>query len=386
MIGGCRFRFAVLVALAGFSALVYTDLTTRSYYLATSPSSLPTGRAAPTATSTNDGFALPDEVKICRIRDPKPEFGGPKLTEETSFIMGLVKNQFRYQCAGPPYEHFMNDHVFPFVLQRYEKTNTSLQWGKRPSLFPPTPVAAAAPQNHSILIVGNSHTRQLAETLMCEYLDELQFSQKLAPPGSGQIMLQYQLTGNNTVWVVVNPAIVYSNQWQSNLERLMRFNSLSELDAIVLGMFNPYHNEFGKSSMWKGIIRYGEQHPELNVNVTLHHHPFRLADLARIYKGPIIWASMFAEYGKYEHQRAVKDKAKFVHRTNIQTINARRYIKDLKGVECGAYPVEHVSTCVDDPNDRKYRNNHLCMGALGSYVDLIAWDVVEALWAALAKN
>lgn len=80
---------------------------------------------------------LPSEFRSCRLIDPHPPIYGEKAlnmkeTTRRGFDQ-LDKNYFRYQCAGPIYDHYIQQHQFPFVLQKHKQEPL---WGTRPTIVP----------------------------------------------------------------------------------------------------------------------------------------------------------------------------------------------------------------------------------------------------------
>jgi hypothetical protein len=325
----------------------------------------------------DDYFPLPPQFRVCRIENPEPQFKATKLTLGDSPVMTRVQQLFRYQCAGPPYEDYMTKHQFPFVLERHKQEPT-LQWGTRPSILP------LQSKNKKILVIGNSHTRQMVGSLLCMYWEQIESAQSLTLQGAKDHARQYTLTGNHTLTVLVNPSFVYSPRWKLNLEDYFLKHSLSELDAIVLGSFNVYNPRYPDAQLWKDVEAYGETYPDQQVHPR-EHNPFDLAALARIYSGPIVWTSMTASYGQAYHQAAQQQMQwpEFQSRTNFRSIDGRQYVEEMGGAECGVPSLVTVGTCIEDETDPDYKDGHRCMGALGGPPDLVAWDVVEALWDVL---
>ena len=65
-------------------------------------------------------------------------------------------------------------------------------------------------------------------------------------------------------------------------------------------------------------------------------------------------------------------------RTNLAVIDGRKYTRTLG--ECATDKGDTVGTCLTDPNDPRYETGARCFGALGSHADLVAWDLVEAIY------
>jgi hypothetical protein len=65
-------------------------------------------------------------------------------------------------------------------------------------------------------------------------------------------------------------------------------------------------------------------------------------------------------------------------RTNLIAIDARKYTSKLG--ECSTETFKTVGTCMTDPSHPRYAQGHKCMGAYGSHADLVAWDLIEAMY------
>ena len=75
---------------------------------------------------------------------------------------GVTPVQIIYQCDDEPYNNFTTT-----LLKEPYMQNTTLHgtnWGRRPAALPP---------NKTILVMGNSHTRQTVLEWMCQYSDSV---------------------------------------------------------------------------------------------------------------------------------------------------------------------------------------------------------------------
>ena len=104
-----------------------------------------------------------------------------------------------------------------------------------------------------------------------------------------------------------------------------------------------------------------------------------MQQLVQHYQGPIVYLSSTAKYGE---RVMVRDKATLIqlahqyNRTNLHTINGRRYIPDLHQQECGSPNHTHVADCAPELPSHEHR----CMGDKGGEPDLVAFDLVQLLW------
>lgn len=97
--------------------------------------------------------------------------------------------------------------------------------------------------------------------------------------------------------------------------------------------------------------------------------------------------SMFAQYGQKDFpasaQRAIDYHKKAENRSNIVFLNGRTHISRL-GLECGSDDRTIVGTCHEaGESGRPAFDMHRCTGRRGGHADLLAWDVVEALYSLL---
>jgi hypothetical protein len=388
------------------------------------PSVTPTTTAtsSPTYAPTTDGpvLDLPKEFHVCRLNDPPPVFGETpiKVQNATSYLRN-VNMTFRYQCAGPIYDNFIQTYQYPMVRKRHREFPN---WGTRNTIVPPPPPNDNHNDNSNsndrhILIVGNSHTRQMISALLCQYGDHILESRDLLPEANYVHAMEYKLsllqpppqqqqqqqqTNDNdtttttttttsilTISVLSNHPCVYSTKWKSNLEFVLGIQDLNtEVDAIVIGTFNKYTAKYEGTVMWSNARTYTEQYPSQEIDAPHNRNGFDLAMLAEVYEGPAIFVSMLGstDLFSYRHAREqVKNLKKDVtqNRTNTLAIDARHYISNMQRKECGSDQSRKVGTCYTDSSKMEYRNAHRCMGDKGGQPDLVAWDVIEALWELL---
>ena len=127
----------------------------------------PTNKIVPKLT-------LPKTYRICRV-SPSPQVGTPPIQMQGNML------PVWYQCAGKPYDDFMYQ-VYGWIQQNSNQTHkTNNQWGRRQFIIPkqiqsPTHQQTTQINNNNktktksqkkqrgrkILIMGNSHTRQVA--------------------------------------------------------------------------------------------------------------------------------------------------------------------------------------------------------------------------------
>lgn len=348
---------------------------------------------------------LLDDYRLCRIT-PAPKEGEPPVEME-----GLAM-PVEYQCAGKPYDEFVQ--LLQTVVASHSSSNSGSRWGKRRRIIPDDPDKDKQ-KHRAILIMGNSHTRQLVSTLLCQFKDQIiQFETLYSIPGLQSYgVLQITLQHNLTIYAATNCPFVYAENWYHLLETDILKRKLNTLTAIVLGRFNHYTESTG-TKFYQIMMKYQTQFPELGIDFQRFPAP-TVADVANVYAGPIVWVGMFAKYGDRPHREANKmiddlnqlqpqDQATHPYTTQsnrrVRAIYGRRYIQQmllldsnhnngkktkrssttsLPVQECSSDTRHIVTTCITNTTSYRYQNGHRCMGAYGGHPDLIAWDLIEAL-------
>lgn len=102
----------------------------------------------------------------------------------------------------------------------------------------------------SHLITGNSHTRQMSETLLCQYSASVTslVTQSVGTKSKLDWLDYFSAHFHNgaTLISLTNNPVMYSKYWASLVEGIIG-QPLSSLDAIVLGKFNSYQESQGTS-------------------------------------------------------------------------------------------------------------------------------------------
>jgi len=418
--------------------------TTGTTTTTTSTPKLPTPRSPSLTTQRNNATAvaaaaiIPDtkqtpivfrlqDYKFCRFK-PKPQLGKDMVVLPE---LGVIPNY--YQCAGQAYE----DHVqiiHSFLQTRYQADPSDL-WGRRESpvpsnnerLEPNVLLATTTSEGRNepieqrknkettrILVMGNSHTRQTVSQLLCQYRHLITNSTELATFG-GLVASRFELKDGVTFYMLFNHPLFYSKRWPTTLSLDILGFPFKRLDAIILGTFNKLE-ESQKSTFLKQTLKYQKTFKKHKVDFHNQPPPY-IRDVAERFGGPIIWLSMFAKYNHMYHKQALNmiselqqkplpppdattatkatdalrtaNKAGVAQynqyrRTNIRAVYGRRYITpELHGNECSSDVGRQVSTCLE-PGAQRYSDGHRCVGSDGSHVDLITWDLVEALWDVLS--
>lgn len=230
-------------------------------------------------------------------------------------------------------------------------------------------------------------------SVLCQYHYHILSTQVLTPQPFLAHAIRYQLAGGLTLTIIINHPIVYSPRWKQNLEEnfLPLGTKLDDLDLIILGMFNIFSPRYSTSSLWTDIANYGRIFPAQQINPSLYHAP-ELKHFARAYKGPIIWVSMLAAYNERHHvkfMQQIHDIRQQQNRTNLRSVHARQHVEAV-GAECSIRSSQKdelkVGACVTNTSHFDYANGHRCMGDKGGEPDLVAWDVIEAIYDVLLQE
>ncbi|CAB9518264.1 expressed unknown protein [Seminavis robusta] len=329
-------------------------------------------------------FLLLQDFRMCRIR-PEPVIGEPWVEMATMARHGLPPVD--YQCSGKPYHQFAG--LLEDLILTESSSSLSL-WGKRDTLVPLSNNNSTTNNGRTILFMGNSHTRQTVQALLCQYQDQIVSYQTLSEPGAFVVEMQHNLT----IYAACNSPFVASKSWYKTLEqRIVKRPLATGVDAIVLGHFNTAQ-ESVKTNYGQMMM---QQHYNNNTGANFPKAP-TMDTVAAMYTGPVIWVGMYAQRNLPFHQQAVDYTLRNHHlsRSNLRAVYARRYIdkliaaqlheheqannkKKLAVEECSIDGRTAVGTCDTDPTGTRFRDGHRCTGSRGGHPDLIAWDVVEAL-------
>jgi hypothetical protein len=274
-----------------------------------------------------------------------------------------------YQCRGVQYVNFTNQ-MLDYAETRSFKMRHIL-WGKRISPIP---------AGKTILITGNSHTRQTLHTLFCEYANQLISVQTLGEKDFNT--MAFRLANNATIVLSTNSPVAYLNEWHVLLQQLTNI-STSEYDAIVLGRHNTYTPNANSSNFNRGVDSYFKQNQHIygdSARQKNNRGP-SISETARWYAKPILVLPMFAKYDNHNEDPAKGQQKKLFNRTNIIMLNGRTHINVLG--ECGTDGPNEIGNCLmagdPSPYGREAENMHRCTGPRGGHADLLAWDLIEEL-------
>ena len=336
---------------------LFFDISVFEHMLSTSSSTIFHQNKTYTTKTEVPGLVPPTDVSIEQHLDSPPEQSPKNDTNKnvdgninnhlpkpfhfcTKKVVYFDKSQrfpVQYQCIGEHYDEFAR------VLHSLADTLPE-PMGRRDF-----PMAS----DRNVLVVGNSHTRQMISSLICQYKEKVvEFGAKVVASNATD-STNVRFANNSTIVSITNSAILDSPDWVALIEKRFR-RPLNSYDGIVLGKLNS--NQGSK--------------------------PPKLRDVAKVYSGPVVYVSMFARYGNSELTESIHfiNTVKNI-RHNLSTISGRKYIDKMK-MECGAMNVNSAGPCYEDSDknvSRAANSMHRCVGAKGGHPDLIAWEVAEKL-------
>ncbi len=303
----------------------------------------------------------------------------------------LIPGDDAYVCRGPEYDRFA-DKFEQFVLWSHEEENdlrshfkhikSKLKykrdlkpfqqdaplWGRRQSPFP---------ANSTLLAVGSSHTRQIFQTIECQY-PTLTY-EEVEPHADGQrarrgSYYRMEFANHAKVHLLTNNYLFYSVDWQKNLEHRIGVK-LVDLDAIVIGKMIESQQVMNTSLMQNLIQQSGG---ELQEEDFLQRQGPGMLEFAKVYSGPIVAHSLMADWGLFhytaQHWRNVlwHISVHYPQRaTSIRVVEGFRYV-ELLGA-CHTDEWKEAAVC------EEISWKHPCFGNRGGHGDLLAWDIIEAL-------
>lgn len=261
-----------------------------------------------------------------------------------------------YQCEGPLYRAFVS-HLRAYIQDVVSSGDQTALWGHRKAL----------PANRRYLFLGNSHTRQTANALLCQ----LNVVDSEALDVTNKAMARrYDLDNGAQIYLVVNSYAVHSPNWVELLEQQIGLK-LADFDAMVLGVFNTCNAPVNTTFTTEMVSFMNNESGVDCINVEGPSYK----QVAEVYAGPIAYLSMFATY---RYNTYAKDRNDWLQmrntRSNLLYLDARQYVREMTE-ECGSATRDAVSDCAQDGDARRYL--HRCVGPFGGHPDLLAWDTIE---------
>ena len=277
-----------------------------------------------------------------------------------------------YQCQGPIYDEF-SYALFQYVQVKQKQRLPS--WGHR--LEP-------LPADTTVLVFGNSHTRQIGQTFACQYavdvtrVEYLDDTDQVDP----NMAVSVHFTNGAQLIIVANSYVAHSPQWKRLLETQIQ-RPLASIDAIVLGLFNPGTKHWEPEFLPSMVSMQNKLTPADEFDVQNNYGP-TVSDVAAVYEGPILFTTMLGNQEPSRTLRARDDIRTLIQqgRHNAVYQNAHVYVDGLLSQHTGASlsRLQSADAVHDEPQA------HKCTGMHGGHVDLVAWDVREFLFAQLVGS
>lgn len=357
----------------------------------------PEAQGNPDDAPFNEKWGLLPRTRLCHIDFPRaPKLGGravnlspPSNNKKQHGMLQPTGLRFRFQCDGPRYHNYTETAMLP-LIRRKQRDNPC--YARRPTMVPPSPPKEHGQRHRTILVMGNSHTRQVVTAMVCHYRDQIVSSESFAPFSNEAMVVNTKITfQDSTLYVLANHPAVYSKTWKQTLElEILEHLSLNDLDAIVYGQFNQYADFWVASKLWRTMERYSRQYPSWNVDLVAAQKGIPLTELIEEYAGPIVRLSMFA---RFDEERYSVDTKAFASsdRHNLYGVDGRQHSREPE-MAGGAYQYcpsnqdGKVSDCHHGPpfrskkERRNYEDGHRCMGSKGGDPDLVAFELTEILW------
>lgn len=271
-----------------------------------------------------------------------------------------------YQCEGTEYEEFGKE------LRKFAgdyASHRTPSWGHR---------RHALPANSKVLLFGNSHTRQIGQTLACQYAKDIVGLQYLdakdKPDPNMAIVVEFR--NGAQLYLVTNSYVAHSPHWRRLLEDQIRM-SLSDFDAIILGLFNPGSKHM-ETDFVQNMIHLQKVLPaSAEFSVQDNYGP-SVREVANEFAGPIQFVTLFGSLEpartKWASEQVIELARNQDPRDNVEFLDSRLYIEGL-GME-GASEDRTEKSTVSHNNVQAHR----CTGSLGGHADLVTWDVTEFLY------
>jgi len=308
----------------------------------------------------NQGFRLCQlKAPIPLPQEPRPFEGILKIPVDVSPLA------IRFQCAGNAYEKFghkLQDFLSlkkqQQEVEKREQKKITL-WGQRAKPFPrpldPSQIKGgrkflsklrprkrdeneqrqrqlknALAQNKKeknkkeknkknppkkvniILFFGSTHLRQVVTALLCQYVEVVLKVERIyghSKHSVSSMALHVTLQNNIHVYVIISPPFIYSPQWLVLLQRHVLKMSLGRMDYVVLGRFHKYTPQQGQALLEFLTDHEGNAHAEKHAAFddeadgrgVVAEEPPTFLDVVDVYKGPIVYVSLFAPYGNFTY-------------------------------------------------------------------------------------
>jgi len=305
----------------------------------------------------------------------------------------------QYECKGEKYDNFtrrMKQYADDHYYSSYS-TGANSSSSSSSSMTPPAPGEQGSswghakdfplPANKTVLVIGNSHTRQVSFAVLCQYADKVRGFETSNNEA-------YSVTfRNGAKWIsITNRAIFYNRDWSQLLiyeMPSMKKDPRKNVDAIILGKFN----NLTKHPMFSLDVQnqqkqLREKFPGIQIDFHQSAGPDLLSVATEYNDIPTIAVTEFAKDGAYILPQW-KETIDSLNRNNVALIDGRAHVGILG--ECGTDKRRTTGICYDagpapERGSAPPSDMHRCTGENGGHADLIGWDIVNKLHELLEQS
>ena len=283
----------------------------------------------------------------------------------------LLALNIQYQCQGPRYLGF-GERLKSYITH-------NMTFSSPATLLPP---------RRRLLIWGNSHTRQVGRSLVCQYADQLT-SVNLWPTELARVRETvtgaevYEFSNGAMATIVSNSYTPYSAQWAPLLEHELQGQSLHDFDAIVVGLFNKCGDNHTFST---DLEQLSAIMPEVDC---IHNPPPSIQEIVQEAAGrPVIFVSMFDTTRQGEGLAVIRHVQELADEGQpAYSVDTRSIVESISFPLCLSSKRFSVTGCrrEADPLGEGVIL-HACTGRHGGYADVVGWQILERLWGLWGKE
>jgi hypothetical protein len=238
----------------------------------TGPPTVSPSMPPPTPHPTSTPPLPPSPLRLCSV---------PRITAGDGTNNNALYNNkshtalLTFQCGGDEYYQF-GRRILDLHQKLTTTTTTTQKQRSPPQLLLGRRDSPLPGKDKSILFIGNSHTRQQVETLLCQYSDMLEsgYFDTEETAAEGKVYLKHH---NHTIQWVTNNFAFYGHDWQNRLETLID-KPLADHDAIIVGRFNQL-NESWNTTFYKQMLAFGAMDKSIDFE---HIKPPNLEQVAAV--------------------------------------------------------------------------------------------------------
>lgn len=325
-----------------------------------------------TDVTSHTFFGSSPELSSRILQAPAPKLS-PQLLDDFKFCNATWLNDpeerarrvdIWYQCQGPRYDKF-SYNLQQHVEEMYESREKPGTWGHR---------KYSIPARKSILVLGNSHLRQVGYSMACQMKDQITSIQRFQDdllPNSGTCI---HFQNGAELCLVINSYVPYSPRWKDLLELKLN-RTLESFHAIVMGRFNIVKNpSVLKHVFYQTILEVQRKLPrDYLVDYSTRKTP-SVVDVSKHVKNiPLVATSTFSNEYKNQFEKDCKRMKAMKENRPFLCLDLSKYVRHIgHGSSENRYNISDAS--------RASPRAHRCVGPRGGHPDLVAWDLAEFLY------